>query len=89
LQALEEEAAEAEAALPRLTGSGLLYSRATLVVCAVSLVGQWMDEAVDKTKTHGSSSLKLFKYHGPSRDKVRSRLVSWTTHHAARASRYT
>jgi SNF2 family DNA or RNA helicase len=71
-QALEEaEAAEAEAALPRLTGSGLLYSRATLVVCAVSLVGQWLDEAVDKTRKDGGSSLKLFKYHGPSRDKVR------------------
>jgi hypothetical protein len=37
----------------------------------VSLVGQWLDEAVDKTRKDGGSSLKLFKYHGPSRDKVR------------------
>jgi hypothetical protein len=67
----EAEAAAEEAALPRIGGGGLLYSRATLVVCAVSLVGQWMDEAVDKTRLAGGSSLKLFKYHGPGRDKVR------------------
>jgi hypothetical protein len=30
-----------------------------------------MDEAVDKTCKEGCSSLKLFKYHGPSRDKLR------------------
>lgn len=60
------------AALPSIEGRGLIYSRATLVVCAVSLVGQWLDEAVDKTKAAGQQggSLKLFKYHGPNRDKV-------------------
>lgn len=52
-------------------GGGLLYSRATLVVCAVSLVGQWQDEAADKTRLEGGSSLCIFKYHGPGRDKVR------------------
>lgn len=45
--------AAAAAALRRVEGTGLLYSRATLVVCAVSLVGQWMDEAMDKTQASG------------------------------------
>jgi hypothetical protein len=33
-----------------------------------------MDEVVDKTRLAGGSSLKLFKYHGPGRDKVRPHL---------------
>ena len=39
--------------------------RATLVVCAVSLVGQWMDEA--KSKLNGS--LRMYQYHGQGRNK--------------------
>ena len=46
------------------TGSaGLYYGRATLVVCAVSLVGQWADEA--KMKTDGR--LRILQYHGQGR----------------------
>lgn len=30
------------------------------MVCAVSLVGQWVDEAIDKT----GGSLRIAKYHG-------------------------
>ena len=38
---------------------------ATLVVCAVSLVGQWLEEA--KSKLDGS--LALYMYHGSSRKR--------------------
>jgi len=41
----------------------LLYSRATLVVCAVSLVGQWADEAARRT----DGSLRILQYHGSGR----------------------
>ena len=39
--------------------------RATLVVCAVSLVGQWMEEA--KSKLNGS--LRMYQYHGQGRNR--------------------
>ena len=42
-----------------------LLRRATLVVCAVSLAGQWLEEA--KSKLDGS--LKLYMYHGSSRKR--------------------
>ncbi|KAG1670539.1 hypothetical protein FOA52_015404 [Chlamydomonas sp. UWO 241] len=45
--------------------AGRLVSRATLVVCAVSLVGQWVDEA----KSKSSGSLKILQYHGSNRPK--------------------
>lgn len=43
--------------------SGKIMSRGTLVVCAVSLVGQWCQEAQKKL----SGSLKMYPYHGQSR----------------------
>ncbi|WIA10185.1 hypothetical protein OEZ85_010388 [Tetradesmus obliquus] len=57
----EEEGAGASAAPP----NRLLYSRATLVVCAVSLVGQWADEAAART----NGSLRILQYHGSGRYK--------------------
>ena len=48
---------------PHPKSTGRTTSRATLVVCAVSLVGQWIDEA--KSKSNGS--LRVYQYHGPSR----------------------
>ena len=42
-----------------------LLRRATLVVCAVSLGGQWLEEA--KSKLDGS--LNLYMYHGSSRKR--------------------
>eukprot|EP00887_Chlorella_sp_A99_P003475 scaffold7.g3475.t1 len=44
---------------------GLIKSRATLVVCAVSLVGQWMAEAQAKL----GGSLRMHMYHGQNRIK--------------------
>lgn len=46
--------------------------RATLVVCAVSLVGQWMDEARNKL----NGSLRLYQYHGSSRVRNLNRLAT-------------
>ena len=47
------------------TLTAMLLRRATLVICAVSLVGQWLEEA--KSKLDGS--LKLYMYHGSSRKR--------------------
>jgi hypothetical protein len=49
-----------------------LRSRATLVVCAVSLVGQWIAEAQEKT----AGSLKIHMYHGQGRIKDARRLAT-------------
>ena len=46
--------------------------RATLVICPVSLVGQWLEEA--KSKLAGS--LRLYMYHGPRRIKDAARLAT-------------
>ena len=40
-------------------------STATLVVCAVSLVGQWIDEA--RSKLDGNNTLRIHMYHGQKR----------------------
>jgi len=42
-------------------------SGATLVICAVSLVGQWIDEA--KSKLDEDSGLRILMYHGQNRIK--------------------
>jgi hypothetical protein len=52
------------ASSPSGVGGQLLRSRATLVVCAVSLVGQWMDEARAKT----AGSMRIHMYHGGKRE---------------------
>ncbi|KAK9808795.1 hypothetical protein WJX72_003802 [[Myrmecia] bisecta] len=44
---------------------GLVVSHATLVVCAVSLVGQWCSEAADKLR----GSLRVYMYHGQGRTR--------------------
>ena len=46
-------------------GNGAMYHRGTLVVCHVSLVGQWIDEAKKKLKDPGL----VYPYHGSSRTK--------------------
>jgi hypothetical protein len=55
-----------------LLDNGKLKSRATLVVCAVSLVGQWMAEAQEKT----GGSMKIYMYHGQGRIKNARRLAT-------------
>lgn len=44
---------------------GRIFSRGTLVVCNVSLVGQWVDEAKSKLKDPGL----VYPYHGGSRTR--------------------
>jgi SNF2 family DNA or RNA helicase len=43
----------------------MVKSRGTLVVCPVSLVGQWVSEA--KSKLTAGVSLKIYEYHGSNR----------------------
>ncbi|KAI3434920.1 hypothetical protein D9Q98_002974 [Chlorella vulgaris] len=54
------------------THDNLICSRATLVVCAVSLVGQWVAEAQAKT----GGSLKIHMYHGQDRCRDPIRLAN-------------
>lgn len=49
----EEESIEAAAFGSPSTKAGRIISRGTLVVCNVSLVGQWVDEAKSKLKDPG------------------------------------
>ena len=49
----------------RSDDTGSMYHRGTLVVCHVSLVGQWIDEAKKKLKDPGL----VYPYHGSSRTK--------------------
>ena len=46
-------------------GRGSIFSRGTLVVCNVSLVGQWIDEARSKLKNPGL----VYSYHGTNRSR--------------------
>jgi|AntAceMinimDraft_5_1070358.scaffolds.fasta_scaffold12447_3 SNF2 family DNA or RNA helicase len=48
-------------------------STATLVVCAVSLVGQWIDEA--RSKMDANNSLRIHMYHGTKRIKDPKKLA--------------
>lgn len=50
---------------PHGTSGERIVSRATLVVCAVSLVGQWVEEAQSKS----AGSLRILQYHGQNRMK--------------------
>eukprot|EP00531_Pseudo-nitzschia_arenysensis_P016699 CAMPEP_0116122050 /NCGR_PEP_ID=MMETSP0329-20121206/4012_1 /TAXON_ID=697910 /ORGANISM="Pseudo-nitzschia arenysensis, Strain B593" /LENGTH=1515 /DNA_ID=CAMNT_0003615881 /DNA_START=43 /DNA_END=4590 /DNA_ORIENTATION=+ len=45
--------------------TGSVISRGTLVICPVSLVGQWIDEARSKLKDPGL----IYPYHGPNRKR--------------------
>ncbi|KAK9824040.1 hypothetical protein WJX72_007212 [[Myrmecia] bisecta] len=54
------------------TADGLIVSHATLVVCAVSLVGQWCSEAEDKL----GGSLRIYMYHGQSRNRNAQQLAT-------------
>jgi len=47
------------------TVAGRLCSNATLVVCAVSLVGQWVTEAQSKA----GGALRIYQYHGQGRSR--------------------
>ncbi|KXZ53508.1 hypothetical protein GPECTOR_7g958 [Gonium pectorale] len=51
---------------------GRIVSGATLVVCAVSLVGQWQAEAQNKT----TGACRIHPYHGPSRIRDPTRLAT-------------
>ncbi|GAB4812994.1 hypothetical protein N2152v2_000040 [Parachlorella kessleri] len=51
---------------------GYIPSRATLVVCAVSLVGQWMAEAQQKL----GGSLRVYMYHGQGRIRSPEKLAT-------------
>jgi SWI/SNF-related matrix-associated actin-dependent regulator of chromatin subfamily A3 len=55
------------------TPLGKIRSGATLVVCAVSLVGQWVDEA--KSKLAADSGLRIHMYHGTNRIRDPMRLA--------------
>ena len=48
-------------------------STATLVVCAVSLVGQWIEEA--RSKLDGENRLRIHMYHGGKRIKNAKKLA--------------
>ena len=50
---------------------GSIFSRGTLVVCNVSLVGQWIDEAKSKLKNPGL----VYSYHGGNRTRDASILA--------------
>lgn len=50
----------------------LLLCRATLVICPVPLVGQWLEEA--KSKLDGS--LRLYMYHGTGSIRDAQRLAN-------------
>ena len=56
-------------------GSGQqLTSRSTLVVCALSLVEQWVSEA--QNRTQGQKSLSIYKYYGPGRQRDPQKLAA-------------
>ena len=65
-------AAYAHIETPRLARE--FRSTATLVVCAVSLVGQWIDEA--RSKLDGAGGLRIHMYHGQKRIKDAARLAN-------------
>jgi SWI/SNF-related matrix-associated actin-dependent regulator of chromatin subfamily A3 len=46
------------------TSGPLIQSRGTLVICKVSLVGQWVTEAKSKL---ADKTLKIVEYHGGNR----------------------
>lgn len=52
-----------------------IRTAATLVVCAVSLVGQWIDEA--RSKLAGSDTLRIQMYHGSNRVKNAAKLAEF------------
>ncbi|GAX72705.1 hypothetical protein CEUSTIGMA_g161.t1 [Chlamydomonas eustigma] len=58
--------------IPHMMEPSRLTSRATLVVCAVSLVGQWVVEA----KSKSAGSLKILQYHGSSRERDPRKIAS-------------
>jgi len=51
--------------LPSAKIDGAIPSRATLVICPVSLVGQWAMEAKSKC----TDSVKIYQYHGSNRNR--------------------
>ncbi|KAK3264219.1 hypothetical protein CYMTET_27027, partial [Cymbomonas tetramitiformis] len=61
----------APATLPSLI-RGLIPTRATLVICAVSLVGQWIEEAKGKLK----APLRIHMFHGTNRIRDPQRLAT-------------
>lgn len=58
---------------PELDSEGRICSNATLVVCAVSLVGQWVEEARRKV---ADGALRIYQYHGSGRMRDIRRLAT-------------
>lgn len=56
----------APATLPKPRAPAKFATRGTLVVCAVSLVGQWVEEAKSKLT---NPDIKIYAYHGGSRKR--------------------
>jgi SWI/SNF-related matrix-associated actin-dependent regulator of chromatin subfamily A3 len=52
-----------------------IRSRGTLVVCPVSLVGQWVSEA--KSKLTEGSTFKIYEYHGGNRIRSSAKLAEY------------
>ena len=65
-------AVPAAPALPERAPNGRICSNATLVVCAVSLVGQWVAEA----KAKAGGSLRIYQYHGQQRIRDPAKLAT-------------
>jgi SNF2 family DNA or RNA helicase len=59
--------------LPAILAPVKKASKATLVVCAVSLVGQWVEEAKSKLS---DSNVNIYAYHGGNRNKDPNFLAS-------------
>lgn len=59
--------------VPHVSASGVrVVTRATLVVCAVSLVGQWVEEARSKS----AGGLRILQYHGQGRQRDIQKIAS-------------
>ena len=59
--------------MDRLDGQGRIYTSCTLVVCPVSLVGQWANELQEKS----SRPLRILLYHGGSRPRKVPQLLNY------------
>jgi SWI/SNF-related matrix-associated actin-dependent regulator of chromatin subfamily A3 len=53
----------------------MVKSRGTLVVCPVSLVGQWVSEA--KSKLSEDAALRIHEYHGQGRIRDSAKLADF------------
>ena len=59
--------------MDRVDGGGRIFTSCTLVVCPVSLVGQWANELAEKS----SRPLRILLYHGGSRPRKVPQLLNY------------